>query len=103
MDDITVGLESDPNDPDGELSAMGMSKALWYNNTDQDKGFDKYNAQEAEGNEDDITWRDEEENCYYVRMALRESYVPYGYQIDAAPHYMIVRFTPCLLYTSRFV
>lgn len=27
-------------------------------------------------------------------MALRESYVPYGYQIDAAPHYMIVRFTP---------
>lgn len=94
VDDITVGLESDPNDPDGELSAMGMSKALWYNNTDQDKGFDKYNAQEAEGNEDDITWRDEEENCYYVRMALRESYVPYGYQIDAAPHYMIVRFTP---------
>ena len=94
VDDITVGLESDPNDPDGELSAMGMSKALWYNNDDEDKGFDKYNAQEAEGNEDDITWRDEEEDCYYVRMALRESYVPYGYQIDAAPHYMIVRFTP---------
>ena len=56
VDDITVGLESDPNDPDGELSAMGMSKALWYNNTDEDKGFEKYNAQEAEGNEDDITW-----------------------------------------------
>ena len=94
VDDITVGLESDPNAPDGELSAMGMSKALWYNNTDEDKGFEKYNAQEAEGNEDDITWKDAEHNCFYVRMALRESYVPYGYQIDAAPHYMIVRFTP---------
>ena len=93
VDDITVGLESDPNDPEGELSAMGMSKALWYNNDDEDKGFEKYNDQEAEGNEDDITWQDKEEDCYYVRMALRESYVPYGYQIDAAPHYMIVRFT----------
>lgn len=96
VDDITVGLESDPNDPDGELSAMGMSKALWYGDAGSGKDFDKYNSEEweAAGNEDDITWYDKEEDCYYVRMALRESYVPYGYQIDAAPHYMIVRFTP---------
>ena len=92
VDDITVGLESDIET--GDRSAMGMSKALWYDNEDEENGFAKYDDLEAEGNADDITWQDAEKNCYYVRMALRESYVPYGYQIDAAPHYMIVRFTP---------
>ena len=92
VDDITVGLESDIET--GDKSAMGMSRALWYDNEDEENGFAKYDGLEAEGNSDDITWWDEENDCYYVRMALRESYVPYGYQIDAAPHYMIVRFTP---------
>ena len=94
VDDITVGLESDLET--GEMSAMGMSRALRYGKPGSGEGFDKYNTEawEAAGNDDDIVWKDPDSDCYYVRMALRESYVPYGYQIDAAAHYMIVRFTP---------
>lgn len=93
-DQITVGLETDINDPDTEKTAMGVSDALWYNEDQPEEGFAKYDTDqwEEEGNEDDIVW--EGEDCYYVRMALRESYVPYGYQIDTQYHYMIVRFTP---------
>lgn len=107
VDDLTVGLENDLGDTSGqtgEKTAYAISNTLYYFSEVEGKiNYADFNAKEAEGNREDITWGEDDQgqivdddakdaDSYYVRMAIREVYAPFGYQMDSRAYYMIVKF-----------
>ena len=83
IQDLTMGLESDPNLEEGGLTSYVISDTLYY----EDDEYGKY--EDYEGN---VAWYDEDADVYYVRMAIRETYAPEGYQMDSRTYYLIVGF-----------
>lgn len=106
--DATGGSASDNK----ALTSAAMSTLLYYDGGDDNesptKGFARYDAEEQEGIPQDITWAegvngiiydtiaeippDVQIAHYYVRMAIKETYAPTGYQKDGRTYYMIVQF-----------
>ena len=80
VQDLTVGLESDINA--GQKTSYVISDTLYF---EKDGFEEKYK-------DSDVVW--EEGEYRYMRMAIRESYAPGGYQMDSRTYYMIVRFVP---------
>lgn len=85
LDEMTTGLESTAVGG-GTLTGMAMSNRLDY------KDYTKY---VDDDNTQNIAWweNDNKTGDFYVRMALVETYAPFGYQVDATPHYLIVCFS----------
>lgn len=108
VETLTTGLENNISDDKFSLenaTAAALSTLLYYEGEDdeeketQTKGFYKY----LNGKDDDISWgetaggtpvyaQSEDAVLYYVRMALVETYAPYGYAEDERIYYMNVRF-----------
>lgn len=111
LDDLTLGLETDQSPTvTTVLSAIAQSDILYANELEALYGdlADPANiddvlwAVDAEGNPikgiDNVPTTTEDPDAekvdhYRVRLAIRESYVPYGYQQDAEAYYLIADLT----------
>ena len=89
LDEMTTGLESTAVG-EGTLTGMAASNRLDFND---------FKEQVDDDNSYNIAWWEEYDSetktgsgKFYVRMALVETYAPFGYRADATPHYLIVCF-----------
>lgn len=105
VEDLTTGLENDVSDTSTEKTGVAVSTTLYIEAGDEEnadeepyKNLGQFIDEADPQNPNNPAWNagdldDDGNDDYYVRMAIKETYAPYGYKRDSRIYYMQVLFT----------